>query len=82
MAGTPDTVLPKIRQVLEELRPGHLFIWDGDGAMTHEDSMRSLRLWKETLPALHEMAKELDLPSSFEVSTSSGKRITPQAVTA
>ena len=82
VAGTPDTVLPKIRQVLEELRPGHLFIWDGDGAMTHEDSMRSLRLWKETLPALHEMAKELDLPSSFEVSTSTGKRITPHAVTA
>ena len=82
VAGTPDTVLPKIRQVLEELRPGHLFIWDGDGAMTHEDSMRSLRLWEETLPALHEMAKEFDLPSSFEVSTSNGERITPQAVTA
>ena len=82
VAGTPDTVLPKIRRVLEELRPGHLFIWDGDGAMSHEDSMRSLRLWKETLPALQEMAKELDLPGSFEVSPSSGERITPQAVTA
>ena len=44
ITGTPKTVLPKIRAVLEYLRPGSVFFWDGDGAMTHEDQMRSLRL--------------------------------------
>ena len=67
ITGTPKTVLPKVRHVLEYLRPGTIFFWDGDGAMTHEDSMRSLRLMgSEVLPAVREMAKELDLKGPFE----------------
>ena len=54
--------------MLEYLRPGTIFFWDGDGAMTHEDSMRSLRLMgDEILPAVREMAEELDLPSPFDI---------------
>jgi alkanesulfonate monooxygenase SsuD/methylene tetrahydromethanopterin reductase-like flavin-dependent oxidoreductase (luciferase family) len=76
IAGTPKTVLPKIRHVLETLRPGTIFFWDGDGAMTHEDSMRSLKLMgTDVLPAVKEMAKELELPSSFEVNTHTGERM-------
>ena len=61
-------MIPKIRHVLETLRPGSIFFWDGDGAMTHEDSMRSLRLMGEAvLPAVREMAEELDLRSPFEI---------------
>lgn len=76
IAGTPKTVIPKIRHVLETLRPGTIFFWDGDGAMTHEDSMRSLKLMgSDVIPAVKEMAKELDLPSSFEVDTHTGERI-------
>jgi hypothetical protein len=59
-----------------------VFFWDGDGAMTHDDAMRSLRLMgEEVIPAVHEIAKELELPSSFEVDTATGKPIsqTPQA---
>ena len=74
ISGTPKTVLPKIRHVLEYLRPGSIFFWDGDGAMTHEDSMRSLRLMgEEVLPAVREMGKELDLYSPFEVDPMTGK---------
>jgi len=74
ISGTPKTVLPKIRHVLEYLRPGSIFFWDGDGAMTHEDSMRSLRLMgEEVIPAVREMGKELDLQSPFEVDPSTGK---------
>ena len=47
ISGTPKTVIPRIRHVLEYLRPGSVFFWDGDGAMTHEESMRSLRLMGE-----------------------------------
>jgi len=68
ITGTPETVLPKIRTVLETLRPGQIFFWDGDGAMTHDDAMRSLRLMgAEVLPAVREMAAELELHDAFEI---------------
>jgi alkanesulfonate monooxygenase SsuD/methylene tetrahydromethanopterin reductase-like flavin-dependent oxidoreductase (luciferase family) len=67
IAGTPDTVLPKIRHVLETLRPGSAIFWDGDGAMSHEDSMRSIRLFGEyVLPEVREMGKELGLTGPFD----------------
>jgi alkanesulfonate monooxygenase SsuD/methylene tetrahydromethanopterin reductase-like flavin-dependent oxidoreductase (luciferase family) len=79
ISGTPKTVIPKIRHVLEYLRPGSVFFWDGDGAMTHDDAMRSLRLMgQEVIPAVREIAKELDLPSSFEVDPATGKSVAPQ----
>ena len=68
ISGTPDTVIPKVRHVLETLRPGTIFFWDGDGAMSHDDQMRSLRLMgSDVIPAVREMADELDLRGSFEV---------------
>ena len=68
ISGTPKTVIPKIRHVLEYLRPGSVFFWDGDGAMNHDDAMRSLRLMgEEVIPAVREISKSLDLKSPFEV---------------
>jgi alkanesulfonate monooxygenase SsuD/methylene tetrahydromethanopterin reductase-like flavin-dependent oxidoreductase (luciferase family) len=76
ISGTPKTVLPKIRQVLEYLRPGSIFFWDGDGAMSHEDQMRSLRLMgEEVIPAVREMGEELELFGPFEVDPGTGKPI-------
>jgi alkanesulfonate monooxygenase SsuD/methylene tetrahydromethanopterin reductase-like flavin-dependent oxidoreductase (luciferase family) len=76
ISGTPKTVLPKIRHVLEYLRPGTIFFWDGDGAMTHDDQMRSLRLMgEEVLPAVREIAAELELYGPFEVDPATGERI-------
>ncbi len=80
VSGTPKTVLPKIRHVLEYIRPGSIFFWDGDGAMTHEEAMRSLRLMgEEVLPAVREMARELDLPGPFEVDPATGMTIGAEA---
>ncbi len=80
ISGTPKTVLPKIRHVLEYLRPGSVFFWDGDGAMSHDDQMRSLRLMgQEVIPAVREMAKELDLKSPFEVDPKTGQPISEDA---
>ena len=74
ISGTPKTVIPKIRHVLEYIRPGSVFFWDGDGAMTHDDAMRSLRLMgEEVIPAVREIAKELELPGPFEVNPATGK---------
>ena len=76
ITGTPKTVIPKIKHVLETLRPGSVFFWDGDGAMTHEDSMRSLKLMgEEVLPAVREIGVELDLNSPFEVDPATNEPI-------
>ena len=82
ISGTPETVVPKIRHVLAYLRPGSIFFWDGDGSMTHEDSMRSLRLMgEEVLPAVREISAELGLDSPFDVDPMTGVRAeTPSAV--
>jgi alkanesulfonate monooxygenase SsuD/methylene tetrahydromethanopterin reductase-like flavin-dependent oxidoreductase (luciferase family) len=80
ISGTPKTILPKIRHVLEYIRPGSVFFWDGDGAMSHEDQMRSLRLMgEEVIPAVREMGKELELFSPFEVDPGTGKPLTSAA---
>ena len=76
ISGTPKTVIPKVRHVLETLRPGSIFFWDGDGAMDHNDSMRSLRLMgEEVIPAVRDMAKEFDLPSPFEVDPKTNEKV-------
>ena len=76
ITGTPKSVLPKIRRILETIRPGSIYFWDGDGSMTHEDAMRSLRLMgDEVLPAVREMAAELDLPGPFEVNPATNERV-------
>jgi alkanesulfonate monooxygenase SsuD/methylene tetrahydromethanopterin reductase-like flavin-dependent oxidoreductase (luciferase family) len=74
--GTPDTVIPKVKHVLEYIRPGSVFFWDGDGAMDHDDAMRSLRLFgEEVIPAVREIGKSLDLKSPFEVDPATNKAI-------
>ena len=82
ITGTPKSVLPKIRSVLEYLRPGSVFFWDGDGAMSHEDQMRSLKLMgEEVLPAVREMGKELELFSPYEVNPANGQPVEEAATT-
>jgi hypothetical protein len=50
--------------------------------MTHDDAMRSLRLMgQEVIPAIREMAKELELPGPFEVDPATGKPIELQPAT-
>ncbi len=67
MAGTPKTVLPRIRHLLEETRPGILSVWAQDGKVSHEDSKTCIRLLgEEVFPQVREWAKELDLKSPFE----------------
>jgi alkanesulfonate monooxygenase SsuD/methylene tetrahydromethanopterin reductase-like flavin-dependent oxidoreductase (luciferase family) len=78
ISGTPKTVIPKVRHVLEYLRPGTVFFWDGDGAMTHDDQMRSLRLMgQELIPAVRSMSKDLDIKGPFDVHETPG--ISPEA---
>ncbi|NQW24294.1 MAG: LLM class flavin-dependent oxidoreductase [SAR202 cluster bacterium] len=56
IVGTPDTVIEKLKYVVENLNPGYLLIYGNEGPMPHEASMRSIELLgKEVIPALKEI---------------------------
>ena len=75
IVGTPETVLPKIKNIMETLRPGVFSIWQIEGGpTTHQQSMRSLQLLGEhVLPQMREWAREMDLPGPSEVRPGSRK---------
>jgi alkanesulfonate monooxygenase SsuD/methylene tetrahydromethanopterin reductase-like flavin-dependent oxidoreductase (luciferase family) len=80
ITGTPDKVIERVKHVLDYLRPGSIFFWDGDGSMSHDDTMRSLKLMgEEVLPAIREYSDELGLKSPFEVSTYTNEPIPQEA---
>jgi alkanesulfonate monooxygenase SsuD/methylene tetrahydromethanopterin reductase-like flavin-dependent oxidoreductase (luciferase family) len=67
ITGTPKTVIPKLRKVLEMLRPGIFVCWGPEGPVPHEKTMRMMQLMgQEVLPALREIGKELDLTDPFQ----------------
>jgi alkanesulfonate monooxygenase SsuD/methylene tetrahydromethanopterin reductase-like flavin-dependent oxidoreductase (luciferase family) len=67
ITGTPKSVMPKLRKVLEVLRPGIFSFWL-DGPAPREDRMTCLRLLgTEVLPAVREIGKELGLKDPFEM---------------
>jgi alkanesulfonate monooxygenase SsuD/methylene tetrahydromethanopterin reductase-like flavin-dependent oxidoreductase (luciferase family) len=78
IVGTPDSVIPKVRHVLETLRPGNVFFWDGDGDFSHEDTMRGIRLMGQyVLPAVREIGRELGLQGAFDVDPRTNEPLAP-----
>ncbi len=68
VVGTPDSVIPKVRYIMEQLRPGTIIFRTGDGAMDHESQMRTLKLMgEEVMPKLREIADELGLPGPYDI---------------
>ena len=66
--GTPKTVIPKLRRVLEETRPSIYGIWGNDGTVSNEDARTCIRLLgQEVMPAMREIGKELGLKDPFEL---------------
>jgi alkanesulfonate monooxygenase SsuD/methylene tetrahydromethanopterin reductase-like flavin-dependent oxidoreductase (luciferase family) len=67
IAGTPKTVIKRLRTLLETLRPGIMGFWYHHGPMTREDRRTTLKLLgQEVMPAVREIAKELGLLGPFE----------------
>ena len=55
VAGTPDTVLKKLRFLKDELNMGHLVFYGQESRMSHDATMRSIELFgKEVMPAVRE----------------------------
>ncbi len=68
IVGTPKTVLPRIRKVLEALRPGMFAVWGPEGPVPQDKVLRMIHLMgAEVLPAMREMSKELGLTDPWEV---------------
>jgi alkanesulfonate monooxygenase SsuD/methylene tetrahydromethanopterin reductase-like flavin-dependent oxidoreductase (luciferase family) len=68
ICGTPKTVIPRLRVVMDVLRPGAFILWQNDGPISREQRVNSLKLiGAEVMPALREFGKELGLSSAFEV---------------
>ena len=66
IAGTPDHVIPRLKKILNVLRPGIFTFWL-DGPVPAKDRMECLRLLAtEVVPALREHGKGLGLVDPFE----------------
>jgi alkanesulfonate monooxygenase SsuD/methylene tetrahydromethanopterin reductase-like flavin-dependent oxidoreductase (luciferase family) len=66
LIGTPKSVLPKIRTLLQVLRPGIFTVFNVQGPVRNADRMTSMRLLAtEIIPVLREYAKELALPDPY-----------------
>ena len=65
IAGTPDNVLPKLKKLLDVLRPGIFSFWL-EGPVPHKDRLRCLELInRDIIPAMREHGKGLGLVDPF-----------------
>ncbi|HZP46419.1 MAG TPA: LLM class flavin-dependent oxidoreductase [Candidatus Binataceae bacterium] len=72
IVGTPKSVLPKLRLIMETLRPGIFGLFTIQGPLSAKDRMNNVRLMgQEVLPAMREYAKELGIKDPFEVTPGS-----------
>ncbi|HEY2483537.1 MAG TPA: LLM class flavin-dependent oxidoreductase [Candidatus Binataceae bacterium] len=84
IAGTPDYVIPRLRKVLEVLRPGIFSFWL-DGPLAQKDRIKCLELIsREIMPAVRQIGRELGLTDPFErapgsVPLAAGREPTPVA---
>jgi hypothetical protein len=68
IGGTPDQVIPKLRHLMEETRPGIMAFWGNDGSVSPEDTRTCIRLLgQEVMPAVREIGKSLGLNGPFDV---------------
>ncbi len=70
IAGTPDQVIPQLKGIMEQTRPGIMAFWANDGNVSPEDTRTCIRLLgQEVMPALRDYGKTLGLDSPFEANS-------------
>ena len=53
ITGNPDTVLKKLKNMIDVVDPAWLILWPREGPMTHENAKRGMDLLgKEVIPAI------------------------------
>ena len=67
IAGSPKTVLEKVKLVLRVLRPGIFIMFNVQGAASNEERMGNMRMFaQEVMPGLREYGKEIGLHDAFQ----------------
>jgi alkanesulfonate monooxygenase SsuD/methylene tetrahydromethanopterin reductase-like flavin-dependent oxidoreductase (luciferase family) len=62
IVGTPQTVIPKIKTLLQVLRPGIFIFFNVQGSVSNADRLTCVRLLaQEVVPAIRDYAKEIAL---------------------
>ncbi|MEQ9452465.1 MAG: LLM class flavin-dependent oxidoreductase [Pseudomonadales bacterium] len=65
--GTPEQVIPKLKFVLDALRPGILTIWGPEGPAPHDQVVHMLRrMGEEVLPEIREYGESIGLTDPFQ----------------
>jgi alkanesulfonate monooxygenase SsuD/methylene tetrahydromethanopterin reductase-like flavin-dependent oxidoreductase (luciferase family) len=65
--GTPKSVIPRLRLIMEVLHPSIMGLFQAQGPLALDQRMTSIRLMgQEVLPAIREIAKELGIKDPFE----------------
>ncbi len=55
ITGSPDTVIKKLKKVIDLIDPGTIVLWGREGLMSHKVAMRSIDLMsQEVIPAIKE----------------------------
>ena len=53
VTGNPDTVIKKLKSIIDLIDPGHIVLWGREGPMSHKVAMRSIDLMtQEVIPAI------------------------------
>src|SRR5580692_10625384 len=67
VCGTPKTVIPQLKHLIEQTRPGIMGIWANDGTVPRDDRRRCIELLvKEVMPAVREHGNALGLKDPWE----------------
>jgi hypothetical protein len=65
--GSPKTVIPQLKTILQILRPGVFVFFNVQGPVGNEDRMTSMRLIaQEVMPAIRDYGKEIGLLDPYE----------------
>ena len=55
VTGNPDTVIEKLKRIIDVVDPGYMILWGREGLMPHESAMRCIDLLtQEVIPAIKE----------------------------
>ena len=55
ITGSPNTVIKKLKKVIDLIDPGTIVLWGREGPMSHKVAMRSIDLMsQEVIPAIRE----------------------------
>jgi hypothetical protein len=74
IVGSPKTVIPQIKTMLQILRPGIFIFFHIQGPVSNVDRLTSMRLMaQEVVPPIREYAKELGLADPYECTPGSVK---------